>query len=123
MHPASPKLADNGQPGGLIWRLQPERPVRAVAVVMLDAEPKGPLKVAAPNEQPVQALGTDRPHPALRVNVRLGRPHRREEHLGALGADYVIEAAGELRVMVADKGSTAVVPARPAPAASCGPAG
>src|SRR5918993_1801749 len=33
-HSALLILGDNGQPGGLIWRLEPERPVRAVFVVV-----------------------------------------------------------------------------------------
>ena len=34
-HPALPILADDGQPGGWVWRCKPERPVGTVAVVML----------------------------------------------------------------------------------------
>jgi hypothetical protein len=78
--------------------------VGTVAVVMLEVDPKDLLHVVAPeDQQPVQALGADRPDPALRVRVRLGCPHGREEHLGALGAKDVVEAAGELRVMVAEQ--------------------
>jgi hypothetical protein len=77
-HPALPILADDGQPGGWVWRCQPERPVGTVAVVMLDVDPEDLLQVAAADDQqPVQALGADRPHPALGVRVRLGCPHRR----------------------------------------------
>ena len=40
---------------------------------MLDVDPKDLLQVAtADDQQPIQALGADRPHPALRVRVRLG---------------------------------------------------
>ena len=31
-HAALLILGDNGQPGGLIWRLEPERPVRACSL-------------------------------------------------------------------------------------------
>ena len=34
-HAALPILADDGQPGGWVWRCKPERPVGTVAVVML----------------------------------------------------------------------------------------
>jgi hypothetical protein len=60
--------------------------------------------MAAPNnEQPVQTLGADRAHPALGVRVGSGRPHWREEYLGALVANHVVEGAGELRVVVAEQ--------------------
>jgi hypothetical protein len=66
-------LAEDGQSGGRIWWLQPERSVGTVAVVMLDVDPKDLLEVAAAHDQqPVQALGTDSAHPALRVGVCLG---------------------------------------------------
>ena len=64
---------EDGQPGGRIRRLQHERPVRTVAVVMLDVDPKDPLQVATADDQgPVEALGADRPDPALGVGVRPG---------------------------------------------------
>ena len=70
-------------------------------VVVLDVDPKDLLEVAAPNnQQPVQALGTDRAHPALRVGVRSGCPHRRNEHPGSLRAEHIAEPAAELRVVV-----------------------
>jgi hypothetical protein len=103
-HSALLILGDNGQPGGLIWWLEPERPMRAVFVVVPDVDPQDPPKVAAADDQqPVQALGTDRADPSLGVPVRFGRPHRRQQHLGTLGAEHVVKAVGELRVMVADK--------------------
>jgi len=85
------------------WSFKRQRPVRAMGVVVRDVDPKGLLEVAsADDQQPVQALGADRADPALGVRVRLGRPHRRHQHLGTLGAEHVIKAAGELRVMVAE---------------------
>jgi hypothetical protein len=60
-------LTDDGPSGGSVRRLKLERPVETVPVVVLDIDPKDPLQMAAPNDQqPVQALGADRPHPALR---------------------------------------------------------
>jgi hypothetical protein len=81
---ASIILAEVSQPAGRVWWLQPERPVGTVSVVMLDIDPQDLLEVAAADDQqPVQALGTDGAHPALRVGVRLGRPDRGYEHLAA----------------------------------------
>jgi hypothetical protein len=58
MHSASVILADDGRPGWRFWRLQHERPVATVAVVVPDADAKDLRQMAAPNEQqPVQALG------------------------------------------------------------------
>jgi hypothetical protein len=91
-HSALLILGVNGQPGGLIWRLEPERPVRAVFVVVPDLDPQDPLEVAAPeDQQPVQALGADGADPSLGVRVRFGRPHRRHQHLGTIRAEDLVE--------------------------------
>jgi hypothetical protein len=72
-HSALLILGDNGRPGGLIWWLEPERPVRAVVVVMADVDLQDPLEVAtADDQEPVQALGADRADPSLGGRVRLG---------------------------------------------------
>jgi hypothetical protein len=55
-------LTEDGQPSRQIRRLQHQRPVGTVAVVMLDVDPKDPLEVAAPNEQAAASPGT-RPEP------------------------------------------------------------
>jgi hypothetical protein len=95
-------LAGKGWFDGWIRRLQPERPVSTVGVVVLDVDPKDLLEVAAPDDQQlVQALGAHRPDPAFRMGVRVRRLHRRQQDLGALEAEHVVEAAGELRVVVA----------------------
>jgi hypothetical protein len=95
-------LAGKGWFDGWIRRLQPERPVWAMGVVVLDIDVEDLLEVAAPDDQqPVQALGAHRPDSAFRMGVRVRRLHRRQHHLGALGAEYVVEAAGELGVVVA----------------------
>ena len=52
---------------------------------MLDVDLQDLLEVAtADDQEPVEALGTDRPHPALRVGIRLGRPDRGHQHLATL---------------------------------------
>jgi hypothetical protein len=78
---------------------------------VLDVDPQDLLKVVAPeDQQPVQALGPDRPHPALGVRVRRGCPHRRAEHLATVRAEDLVETAAELGVPVVDK--EAHLPAR-----------
>jgi hypothetical protein len=78
--------------------LQPESPVWTVGVVVLDIDPKDLVQVASPDdEQPVQAHGVDRPDPAFRVGVRVGRLHRRHEHVDSLRPEHVVEPAAELR--------------------------
>jgi hypothetical protein len=56
---------------------------------------------AAHDQQPVQALGPHRPGPALGVGV--GCRHRRDQHLGVLRAEPVVNPAAELRVTIANK--------------------
>ncbi|HEV8651792.1 MAG TPA: hypothetical protein VG276_20935 [Actinomycetes bacterium] len=60
VHSAPVIPARDGEPGARVWRLQHERAVGTVAVVMLDVDPKDLLQVPTPeDQQPVQALGTD----------------------------------------------------------------
>ena len=78
-------LAQDGQPGRRLWRLQPQRPVGTVAVVMLEVGAQDLLEVAtADDQQPVEALGADGAYPALGVGIRLGRPDWGYEHLATL---------------------------------------
>jgi hypothetical protein len=123
MHSALLILADHGQPGRRLWRLQPQRLVRTVSVVMLDVDAEDLLQVAtADDQQPVQALGTGGAHPALRIGIRLGCPDRGYQHLATLRAEHVVEAATELRVVVAEHEAHRLDPARLAPTADYGPA-
>jgi hypothetical protein len=99
MPPALLLIADDRQSGGRVWRFKSQRSVRTVLVVVPDVNPKDLLEVAAPtNEQPVQALGADRSDPALGVGVRPWCPRWRDQDLGAVVADHVVEGARELRV-------------------------
>jgi hypothetical protein len=93
-------LADRGNVGW-IWCVQAQRSVRAVPVVVLDVDAQGLLEmISSHDQQPVQALGPDGANPPLCVGVRRGCLYRCQDDLGALGADYVVEAAAELRVAV-----------------------
>ena len=78
--------------------------MRTVAVVMLHVDLEHLLQVATPDDQqPIQALSSDRSNPPLGVGVRVGRLHRRQEHLDTLRAEHIVECAAELRVAVVDK--------------------
>jgi hypothetical protein len=56
----------------------------------------------ANDEEPVEALGADGPDPTLGVGVGVRGLDRRDEHLGILGAEHVVEPATELRVAVSE---------------------
>jgi hypothetical protein len=73
-------------------------------VVVLDIDPKDLFQVtSADNQEPVEALGADGTDPTLRVGVRVRCPDRRHQHLGALGAEHVVEPATELRVSISNE--------------------
>ena len=104
MNAAFSALIYDGQSGGWIWRLELQRPMRPVPVVVLDVESQDLLQVPATHdEQPVQALGPHRPDPALGVGVGVGCLQRRQHHLGALRPEHVVEPAAERRVTIANK--------------------
>ena len=85
MHPAWLAVADDPQVGEWIRRLQSERPVGTVMVVVGDVDPEHLLEVSSPaNQQPVQALGPHRADPALGVGVGVGRLQWRHQHRGTL---------------------------------------
>jgi hypothetical protein len=66
-------VATEGRFDGWVRRLQPEGPVRAMTVVVVDMDPQHLLEVAAADRQePVQALGADGPDPAFGVGVGVG---------------------------------------------------
>ena len=74
-----------------------------VAVVTLDVDPQDLLQVAATDDQqPVQALGADRPPQRSAYAFALGA---RTASLGLAThrARHLVEAAGELRVPIANK--------------------
>src|SRR6266540_5790559 len=103
-HPGSARVADPGRTGGGIGRFQPKRSVWTVLVVVLDIDPEDLLEVtAADDQQPVEALDADGPHPSLRVGVGVGGLHWRQDHLGVLRAEHVVEGTAELRVTIADE--------------------
>jgi hypothetical protein len=67
-------------------------------VVVPGVDPKDLRKVtAADDQQPVQALGADATNPPFGQGVRVGRLHRRHEHVDSLRPEHVVEPAAELR--------------------------
>ncbi len=104
LYPGLATLADEVQANGWTWRLQPERPMRSMRVVVLDVDPEHLFQVASPDDQqPVQALSPHRRDPPLRERVRVGRLERGAQHRGALRPEHIVEAATELRVTVAEQ--------------------
>jgi hypothetical protein len=59
--------------------------------------------VLAGDQQPVQALGPHRTDPALGVGVGVWRLYRRNQHLGAVRTEDVVEGTGELRIPITNK--------------------
>jgi hypothetical protein len=73
-------------------------------VVMLDVDAQHLFQVpTSDDQQPVQALGTDRADPRLRERVRIGRLDRGQDHLSAFGAEHVVERAAELGIPIAQQ--------------------
>jgi hypothetical protein len=84
-----------------VGRLERERAVRPVAVVVGGVDPEHVLEVATIDDQdPVEALATDGADPALGVRVRVRSSDRRPDDLHTLGAEDLIEGAAELAVAV-----------------------
>jgi hypothetical protein len=83
VHLGSMIPADDGQPSGSVRSLKSEGAVWTMPIVVLGIDPQDLLQVpSADHQQPIQALGADRADPSLGEGVRVGRPHRREHHLG-----------------------------------------
>jgi hypothetical protein len=73
MQPARAILADGDRVGRLVRRLQAQRSVWAMLVVVPHVDAQHPLQMAASDDQqPVQALGPDGTNPTLRVGVAVG---------------------------------------------------
>jgi hypothetical protein len=110
-HGALVILAEASQLVGRVWRLRPGRPVGTVAVVVLDVDAEHLLKVSsAGDQQPVQALGPHRTDPTLGGGVGVGRLQRRDQYLGVVRTEDLVETAAELGVPVLDKGSAPAGP-------------
>src|SRR6266536_908399 len=58
---------------------------------------------AVDDQDPVEALSSERPDPALGVSVRIRRSDRRPDDLHAFAAEHVAERAAELAVAVVNE--------------------
>jgi hypothetical protein len=90
------------------WReepvAKPERPVWPMHVVVLGVDPEHWREMLPPDDQqPVQAVLPDGSNPGLREGVGVGRLERCQHHLGALGAEEVVEGAAELGIPIAEQ--------------------
>jgi hypothetical protein len=72
-----------------------------VVVAAVDAEHVLEM-AAADDEDPVEAVGANRAHPALGEGVRVWGLDRRANHLDALGPEDLVEGVAELRVAIVD---------------------
>ena len=75
-------------------RLLIERSVRPVFVVVERVARQHRFELAtAEDQQPIEALATESPDPALSVRSSFWRPHRRLDHTDAFGPEDLVEVA------------------------------
>lgn len=80
--------------------------MRPVFVVMPTVDAEHVLEMAAAEDQdPIEAVGADGPHPAFGVGVRAWRLDGRADHLDPLGAEDLVEGVAELAVAIVDEES------------------
>ncbi len=83
---------------------------------MLAVDAEQVFKVTAAEDQTaVEAFASDRPHPAFGMGVRVGRMHRRADHVDPFAAEDLVKAAAELAVAIMDQEAKGVGPDRRAP--------
>jgi hypothetical protein len=82
-----------------LGRSQPERSVRALAIVVIDVFAQDALELAAADdEQPVEALLAQGADEALSVRVGVRGPERSPDDLNALRPEDFVKRCAELRV-------------------------
>jgi hypothetical protein len=87
-----------------VGREEVERAVRPVLVVVAAVDAEHVLEVAASeDEDPVEAVGAERAHPALGVGVGVRRLHRGADHLDAVRSENLVEGVAEFRVAIVDE--------------------
>jgi hypothetical protein len=83
---------------------QAERAMRPVGVVVLDVDPQDTLEVSAVcDQEPVEAVATNRADPALGERVRVRGPKWGADDLNPLAFEDVVEGATELAVAIMDE--------------------
>ena len=84
--------------------IRPQRPVRAMAVVVINEDAKNPLEmVAIQNQEPVETLRADGPHEPLRHPVGLWGTKRRAKDLDAVTAKHLVKTGREFLVSIANQ--------------------
>jgi hypothetical protein len=85
-------------------RRESESAMRAMSVVVLDVHTEDALKLAlAEDEDPVEALATDRADEPLGERIRLRRLEGRSDDLDPLAPEDLIERLAELAVAIVDQ--------------------
>ena len=84
-----------------VRRREIQASMRPMAVVMINVDGQDTCKVAGTqNEQPIEALGTDRPNESFCDGVRLRRLNRRANDTNAGALEYVVEATREFVIAI-----------------------
>lgn len=84
-----------------VRRREIQASMRPMAVVMINVDGQDTCKVAGTqNEQPIEALGTDRPNESFCDGVRLRRLNRRANETNAGALEYVVEATREFVIAI-----------------------
>jgi hypothetical protein len=77
--------------------------VRSVLVVVVAVDAENSLEMpSAEDQDPVEAVGANRAHPAFGVGVRVRRLDRRADNSDAFGPQDFVEGVAELRVVDAE---------------------
>ena len=104
-------LARDGRRWLLVGRLERERAVRPVSVVVGGVEADHVLEVAAVDDQdPVQALAAEGADPTLGVGVRVWGSDGRADDLHVLAAKDLIESVTEFAVAVVEQEPEGLLP-------------
>lgn len=86
------------------WRLLLQRPMGPMPVIVPYVLLEHPTQVFGSNdEQLIQALTSDGPHPSFREGIRHGRANQGGHDPGAVGCEHRVERVGELGVAIADR--------------------
>jgi hypothetical protein len=101
--PSDSRASHSFRRGSRIRRSKVHAPVRPGPVVVLGVDAKDPLKVtSAENQDVVEALSSNGADPTLCERIRPGCPNGSLHNAEALGAEHLVEGAGELGVSIPD---------------------
>jgi hypothetical protein len=98
------RVRTDGWANARVGRLEVERAVGSLLVVVPDVDAEDMLELAAAEDQePVEAFAADAADPAFHVGVGVWRPDGRADDLDVLTRQEGVEGARELRVAVVDQ--------------------